>query len=415
MAVDYTKNDTQAVVPVWTLSTEDGPTPDLTQDERMTSERLSELRSALAAFASMPIATLEAHPLPEVPDDSNGIPLDSASPLAQHLADLVAGSPTTVGSAAGTLYRMVVPEKVAAAFSGGAVGALKGAAGGTSGSLLPDIAAYSKFIPAAGKLGAMTFAPPLILMSIATGLSSFLGNRSDGTNEKLLELLKKLDKANLNNERGDMNACVPAIDKATAVLLDRGDVGLTLGLDSAVHAIDKGVSLADTRLKEWQRALSKVPVKDNGKVELAKLRDAIPAIDIPGSEFYAHLELADLAIALKRRVLVLQAVEHAQRDEGNPFENFMRALKSDQRKLDELAEGYSTFVQQLADMKLDRSHGVRDVAIMSRDVDKLIDTGMRLRELPDRMPTTQPRSDVAIEIAQKSDGSLVVFPAYAVR
>ena len=150
-------------------------------------------------------------------------------------------------------------------------------------------------------------------------------------------------------------------------------------------------------------------------MELAKLREAIPGIDEPHSEFYAHLELADLAIALKRRVLVLQAVEHAQQDESNPFENFVDTLKADQRNLNRLTNDYSEFLQRLSMPRLDRSHGIMDFTIGAGDVDKLLNTTATLRELPDRMPTTGSRSDVAIEIAQKADGSLVVFPAYPVR
>ncbi|MFD3975325.1 hypothetical protein [Streptomyces cyaneofuscatus] len=41
----------------------------------MTAERLGELRGAPAALADAPIATLEAHPLPDKLDRSRGIPL----------------------------------------------------------------------------------------------------------------------------------------------------------------------------------------------------------------------------------------------------------------------------------------------------------------------------------------------------
>ena len=135
----------------------------------------------------------------------------------------------------------------------------------------------------------------------------------------------------------------------------------TLGLDTAVHVIDKGISLADSRLREWLTALGQLP--EGPKVELAKLREAIPGIDDPDSEFYAYLELADLAIALKHRVLVLQAVEHAQHDEDNPFENFVDALKSDQRSLNQLVGDHSEFLQRLSTLRLDRSHGIMDFTI----------------------------------------------------
>jgi hypothetical protein len=62
-------------------------------------------------------------------------------------------------------------------------------------------------------------------------------------------------------------------------------------------------------------------------------------VDDQGGTFRTHLEPAALAVALKRRVNVLQAVEHAQSDPGNLFENFTRALKRDQQRLDELESG----------------------------------------------------------------------------
>ncbi len=80
----------KAIVPVWTLATGDVRVPALAFDDAMTAERLSELRGVLAALAEQPIATLEVHPLPNGLDRSRGIPLDAASPLAQHLSQLIA-------------------------------------------------------------------------------------------------------------------------------------------------------------------------------------------------------------------------------------------------------------------------------------------------------------------------------------
>src|SRR4051812_38697883 len=85
-------DDSKAIVPVWTLATGDVRMPAVTLDEPMTAERLTELRGALAALADQPIATLELHPLPDNLDRSRGIPLDAASPLAQHLSQLIAQS-----------------------------------------------------------------------------------------------------------------------------------------------------------------------------------------------------------------------------------------------------------------------------------------------------------------------------------
>lgn len=81
------------IVPVWTLSTARGSkVPAIADEGVLTPERLSELRSALAAFASAPLVTLEAHSLPAKRDPSIGLPLDAMSPLAQELSRLMANS-----------------------------------------------------------------------------------------------------------------------------------------------------------------------------------------------------------------------------------------------------------------------------------------------------------------------------------
>lgn len=84
-----TDDRTATIIPVWTLATGDVRVPALTGAESMTAERLTELRSVLAALADHPIATLELHPLPEKLDHSRGISLDAMSPLAQHLSKLI--------------------------------------------------------------------------------------------------------------------------------------------------------------------------------------------------------------------------------------------------------------------------------------------------------------------------------------
>ena len=107
--------------------------------------------------------------------------------------------------------------------------------------------------------------------------------------EHITELLEQLQEEKLEAEHSELDGCRDAIDKATAILLDQGKLGVSLGLDSAVHAINTALGRADRRLARWQIALDET-----------------------------HLELASLAIVPKRRV-VLQAVEHAQSDPGNPF------------------------------------------------------------------------------------------------
>jgi len=82
-------NDANTVVPVWTLATSDVNIPAIAGTERMTPQRLNDLRTALAALAETPIVALEAHPMPENLDRSRGRSFRRDSPLAQHLSRLI--------------------------------------------------------------------------------------------------------------------------------------------------------------------------------------------------------------------------------------------------------------------------------------------------------------------------------------
>lgn len=425
------------VVPIWTLATRDVPVPAISND-RLTPERLGELRTALAAMADAPIATLEAHPLPKDLDRSAGLPLDAASPLATHLSQLINSTSHTAPVAAGAggeaLYRMVVPAKVASQVGSGLVKpmASKTASGGIHGALVSSsgIAAQATFVPvAAGKAaaagavggsaatagiavagaGALTIAAPLVLMAVAAGVSAHADQKRQQAIETITTLLEKLHDDALQRERSALNGCRSAIDKATAILLDQGRIGASVGLSPAVYAIDTAVADADSRLKKWQQALADYGDKP---VEIAKLREKFDGIDTEdGGTFRAHLDLAALAIALKKRVLVLQAVEHAQMDEGNPFETFVQALKADHQRVEELESGIAQVLSQLSNLRLDRSHGVRDVMFSRGEVDTLLRTSHRLRKLGLSVEYADPRSDVAIEMVRGADGSVVVLPA----
>src|SRR3712207_5461985 len=101
-------NDTDpAVVPIWTLSTSEQAiqVPASAGHGTLTPERLTELRSALATFASAPIVTLEAHPLARKRDRSAGLPLDAVSPPAQELSRLTTANAKTVQAVAQEIGR----------------------------------------------------------------------------------------------------------------------------------------------------------------------------------------------------------------------------------------------------------------------------------------------------------------------
>ncbi|MFJ9198811.1 hypothetical protein [Streptomyces flaveolus] len=435
-------DDRKGTVPVWTLATGDVRVPALAGDEPMTSGRLAELRSVLASLAEGPIATLEAHPLPDRIDRDRGIPLDAASPLAQHLSQLITQSARSSSASASAsaatavgegLYRMVIPAKVAAQFGQGIIRpmAAKGAAGCLRGALVDTsgkIAGAAKFVPvgqaatagAVGGAGAtagvavggsavLTVAAPLVLMAVAVGVSAHADGKRQQAIEHITELLEQLQEKELEQEQSALDGCRDAINKATAILLDQGKPGVSLGLDSAVHAINSALGAVDRRLAKWQSALDKLP--EGQAVDLGTLTKSFPGIDDHGGVFRAHLELATLAIALKRRVVVLQAVEHAQTDPGNLFENFTRALKSDQERLDELESSIANVLVRLSSLELARPSGSRRPVFTTAEVDRLMRAAHRIRQLGDGVVVDNRATDVAIEIARDEDGSVIVFPA----
>lgn len=436
-------NDNNALVPVWTLATEAVSVADVLGSEGLTPARLAELRTVLAALANSPIATLEMHSMPQARDRKGGIPLAAASPLARQLAQLVSQTSKSappnvnVADAGEVLYRMVVPAKVAAQVSKGLVRpmAAKGVAGAIHGSLVGStgIVGAAKFVPVAGgatavgaagaatgsaatagvavaSAGALTVAAPLVLMAVAVGVSAHAEHQRQQALERITGLLEQLHEDSLDRERNELDGCREAIDKATSILLDKGRIGFSLGLDSSVHGINTAIAATRRRLKKWEAALD--ALKD-GAVEISELKKAFPGATDEGGTFKAHLEIARLAIALKRRVLVLQAVEHAQQDTDNPFTSFLGTLRDDGRSTDELESGISEVLNRLAGLELKRDGGFRLPAFTPGEVDHLLQAAYRLRALGDGLHADNYQGDVAIEIERNTNGSLVVFPAVA--
>ena len=104
--------------------------------------------------------------------------------------------------------------------------------------------------------------------------------------------------------------------------------------------------------------------------EIAKLNKTFAGINQESGEFYAHLELAQLAVALKKRVILIQAVEHAQHDPQNPFENFVQTLKADQQRVSELESAIEQVMMRLSKLELDRARGFRDKFFTPGEVER---------------------------------------------
>ena len=424
------------IVPVWTLTTVQGATvPTFGDEGGLSAERLSELRAALTAFASAPLVTLEAHPLPARRERPKGLPLDAMSPLARELSRLVTRSSSEpavaqVTQSSEVLYRMHVPAKVASQFGRGLVKQMpsKAVDGGVYGDLIggTGVVAKATFVPVeaatAGAKGtaigaaagtaatgtAITAAAPLVLLAVAVGASAYADHERHKAIENITELLEKIHVDKLESERSALDGCRDAIDKATTLLLDHGKVGASLGLDSAVHAISTATWNAEHRVKKWEAALD--AVADN-RVDAAELETAFPGITGEGGEFRAHLELAGLAIALKRRVVVLQGVEVGQSNEDNPFEDFVRSLRDDQQRIADLEGRVENVLRRLSALELRTPKRFIDKVMTRKQVDNLLDMSYRLRALAPALSTAAPSGDVVIEIEKHSDGSLLVLPA----
>jgi hypothetical protein len=127
------------------------------------------------------------------------------------------------------------------------------------------------------------------------------------------------------------------------------------------------------------------------------------------------MELARLTIALKRRVLILQAVEHAQMADGsNPFTNFVGALQEDEKRVNDLENGLIAILARLSSLELKRRTGIRHAVFTPAEVDNLLRSAYRLRGLGADLLGGSSNADVAIDIERSHDGSLVVYPAVAV-
>jgi hypothetical protein len=426
-----------SLVPVWTLTTSEAttPVPAVIDAGTLTPERLAELRGALATFSSAPLVTLEAHPLAKKRGRSAGLPLDAMSPLAQELSRLVAANAKSVPAVAQVaessevLYRMVIPARVAAQVAKGLVKPMKSkaAADAVHGSLVgaKGIAANASFVPvqtaakgavagtAVGTVAAgsaITVAAPLVLLAVAVGASAYADHQRQKAIERITELLEQLHDDKLEDERSELDGCRDAIDKATGLLLDRGKVGASLGLDSAVHAISTAMQNADRRVKKWEAALDSFV---GNRVLVSELEAAFPGVCEDGGTFRAHLELATLATSLKRRVVILQGVEAGQSDPHNQFENFVRSLKDDQQRILDLEARIDNVLLRLSALEVRSPTRLIDQVMTRKQVDSLLETSYRLRALGAGVGAVAPGQEVVIEIEKHSDGTLLVLPACA--
>ena len=94
------------------------------------------------------------------------------------------------------------------------------------------------------------------------------------------------------------------------------------------------------------------------------------------------------------------------------FENFVRSLKADQQRIDELEVRIGTALLRLSALELRSPQRLLDKLMTRGQVDDLLDTSYRLRALREGVGSA-PQADVVIEIEKHKDGTLSVLPALA--
>lgn len=403
------------VVPFCNLPVEDTEIPDLMPAEPMMGDRLAEMRSALAAIVQTPIVGLETHPLPDNLNRSNGIKLSNTSPLAVQLGKFVATVPKMAAAVSGEgLYRMVVPAKFATQMGTGLVrsmtsnevpGGIHSALTGRSG-----IVGQAAFVRVP-RPGLAALVAPLAMNFVAAGLSMHAERQRQLVLENITRLLDEMRDEMLKQERDKVNGCRGTLHKAAAILLDGGHIAASLGLDTSVGIINTATETANRRVETWQTHLDGYKNKRIHPLTLAK---DFPGIDSEGGRFRTELEIAMLTIALRKRVVVIQAAQHAQLNPTNPLKHFAQSLERDQNAIDQLETEITEVLSGLGAVRLDRARGIRDkIALPTGDVDLILRTADSLRDLA-RTDFSQRQPDVAIEAAYDADGSVTVFPAVAV-
>lgn len=435
------------VVPVWALAAE-APRSDLDvahwlDGGPVSADRLAQLRDGLVSILDTSLVTLEAYPLPGGGQSQSGFLVDAANPLAQFFAGLAKSSSVPSPSASGsaeTLYRMVIPSKVAAEMGSGLVRSMPSSAvaGGIHSGILgkAGLVGNATFVPATiggsagvaassaaagggtaaavgGTAGAIAVAGLMIVLAIATAASIYAEDQRRQAMDRVTDLLGRVVRAELESERDRLMGATRAIEKATAVLLDDGKIGHSLGLDTAINTIDTALATAARRASMWRDSVDKFLLDG---AEVKNLKKAFPGIDEIDGEFRVRLRLAGLTIALKRRVAVLQAVEHAQDAPKVKFVRFTNALRQEQRAIDDLEILLSGILGDLSALRILPPSRKVDQVLTRGEVNKLLAWPGRLRELAmEESPALRGASgELELGFIQQANGDLRALPLQAV-
>ena len=413
-------------LPFWILSS--GPEEPLPIDVRvkgegLTAAKLQQLRSALAAFADDPPVTLERYELP-AGSITGGHLVAQGAPILKHLAQIIGPKAAAAnGTSAGgeTLYRMVVDQRIAGQLAQGLARPMNAAGGGIYGDILGNggrIAAKARFMPVAaaegggvglaaaggaaiGLGGAAVAAAPFVIMMIAAASEIYAEEQRRRALERIESSLKEILNNDLDQEMAAINGAMPALAKATSLLVDEGRLGAALGIDAAVNAIDTAIARAEHRAQRWLGEVSQL----SQKATVDQIEKAFPGVKDGDGRFVAELRMAGLAIAAKRRIMVLQAVEHAQINQGLSLKSFLAEIGHESTALNELEASLIDLLTRLSEVPIRVGGGIRDRILLSHDADELLKWPERLRDLRRReAPRVNSSGHIEIGIVLGADG-----------
>jgi hypothetical protein len=414
-------------LPFWILSS--GPEELLPIDVRvkgegLTAAKLQQLRSALAAFADDPPVTLERYELP-AGTITGGHLVAQGAPILKHLAQIIGPKAAAANGTSGggeTVYRMVVDQRIAGHLAQGLARPMNAAGGGIYGDILGQggrIAAKARFMTVAaaegggvglaaagggaaiGLGGAAVAAAPFVIMMIAAASEIYAEEQRRRALERIESSLKELLNNDLDQEMAAINGAMPALAKATSLLVDEGRLGAALGIDAAANAIDTAIARAEHRAQRWLHDVSQL----SQKATVDQIEKAFPGVKDGDGRFVAELRMAGLAIAAKRRIMVLQAVEHAQINQGLSLKSFLAEIEHESTALNELEASLIDLLTRLSELPIRVGGGIRDRILLSHDADELLKWPERLRDLRRReAPRVNSSGHIEIGIVLGEDG-----------
>jgi len=165
---------------------------------------------------------------------------------------------------------------------------------------------------AIGLGGAVVAAAPFVIMAVAAASAFYAEEQRRRALERIENSLIELLQNDLDQEMAAINGAMPALAKATSLLVDEGRLGASLGIDSAVNAIGTALARAKQRSQRWHQDVSRL----SQQATVDQIEKSFPGVMGGDGRFIAELRMAGLAIAAKRRIMVLQAAEHAQINQG---------------------------------------------------------------------------------------------------